>query len=186
MSVGRRLRAARRGKLADSGKLRREGGFVKFIFGVYSVFFIFILATASFSQSKPKVLSGADVPAAAAKKSESAARFKSDGCTFWFDGNYRDCCRQHDLDYWNWHQNGGWQGRLRADNDFFVCVASRGLMAKLAAPVMWTGVRIFGSPLAPTHRRNPINKVSRKIIRMFRRAGGGTQSSRRGGRNTAA
>ena len=95
--------------------------------------------------------------------------FKTDGCTLWFQMNYRDCCVQHDLDYWNWYKTGGWRGRLRADNRLFTCIAGKGFFDKGLAPFMWVGVRVFGSPWFPAQKGNVIYNASRKVIRFFRK-----------------
>lgn len=77
--------------------------------------------------------------------------FITDGCTVWFNtGAFKNCCVQHDLDYYN---RQGWQARLQADNRLFMCVANSGFGYKLTAPIMWVGVRIFGSPWFPIHRK---------------------------------
>lgn len=64
--------------------------------------------------------------------------FKSDGCTFFPDCNYRECCVEHDKDY-----NFGGTGaeRRAADKRLYRCVKAKN---KFAAPLMWLGVRIGG------------------------------------------
>jgi hypothetical protein len=110
------------------------------------------------------------------KNTVASADFKSDGCTLWFDGNFQDCCIQHDLDYWNWYKTGGWRGRLRADNRLFTCIAGKGFFQKGMAPFMWLGVRIFGSPLFPAQKGNVIYNTSKKVIRFFRKGAGQTSN----------
>ena len=74
--------------------------------------------------------------------------FKSDGCTFFPDGNYRQCCVEHDKDY---YFGGSEKERNRADNRLFKCVAStKGWQNKLAAPIMWLGVKAGGVSFLPT------------------------------------
>jgi len=110
---------------------------------------IFVLTTAAFSQKN----SPADVKLQTARragiKSVPAKTFQSDGCTLWFNGEYRKCCDSHDLAYFN---SRGWRARLRADNRLFECVAKIGFTYSIVAPVMWLGVRLFGSPWFPLHK----------------------------------
>jgi len=75
------------------------------------------------------------------------AKFKSDGCSLFPDGAYRDCCVEHDLAYFN---GGSWKMRWRADKKLFKCVAAKkGFEHKILAPLMWTGVRIGGVHFLP-------------------------------------
>jgi hypothetical protein len=70
--------------------------------------------------------------------------FVSDACTWFPDGNYRDCCEAHDREYF---AGGSWKERWRSDKKLFQCVAAKTkFYNKLAAPVMWLGVRAFGVP----------------------------------------
>lgn len=79
------------------------------------------------------------------------AEFKSDGCSWFPDGNYTDCCVVHDQAY---YAGGSWKKRLRADNKLFICVAKKkGWYQPLIAPVMWAGVRVFGVSFLPTSFR---------------------------------
>lgn len=90
----------------------------------------------------------------------------SDGCTMWFDGDYKDCCVQHDLEYLKGGNN--WRTRLRADNMLFICVAGKkGLWHIALAPVMWAGVRIFGSDLSPSSRKNIIHKFFKRTFTLL-------------------
>ena len=82
-----------------------------------------------------------------------APEFQSDGCTMWFDGEYKGCCERHDEDYF---KSTGWRTRLRADNRLFGCVAKMGFGYSLIAPAMWLGVRIFGSPWFPIHKKRKV------------------------------
>jgi hypothetical protein len=69
--------------------------------------------------------------------------FKSDGCTGFPDGNYRDCCVAHDREY---YAGGSWKARWRSDKKLFLCVASKPkFYNKLIAPVVWLGVRVGGA-----------------------------------------
>lgn len=86
-----------------------------------------------------------------AKNREMPPDFKSDGCTFFPDGNYRDCCVEHDKAY---YFGGTIQERLVADNELYICVADRvGPEHKLTAQIMWLGVRIGGLSFLPTKFR---------------------------------
>ncbi|MGI8467542.1 MAG: FAD-binding oxidoreductase [Pyrinomonadaceae bacterium] len=76
---------------------------------------------------------------------------KSDGCTHFPNGDYLDCCVQHDLAYF---KGGSWKERWRADGQLRKCVAAKnGWWHKPLAPVMWSGVRIGGVPFLPTKFR---------------------------------
>ncbi len=79
------------------------------------------------------------------------ADFKSDGCSWFPDGKYLDCCVRHDLLYFN---GGSWTNRWRADKELFKCVAAKkGFEYKFIAPVMWLGVRAGGVSWLPTSFR---------------------------------
>lgn len=76
------------------------------------------------------------------------ADFKSDGCSLFPDGDYRNCCIEHDKAYFF---GGSWRERRRADNKLYKCVADiKGFQHKIIAPVMWIGVRVGGVPFLPT------------------------------------
>lgn len=57
--------------------------------------------------------------------------FKSDGCSMWPDGNYRECCVQHDLDAFNNIPDS------IADAALFQCVAEQ------TSPE-WAAVMVLG------------------------------------------
>ena len=74
--------------------------------------------------------------------SPSSTGFVSDGCTWFPDGNYRECCTVHDREYF---AGGSWKERWRSDKKLFQCVAAKTkFYNKVVAPVMWLGVRAFG------------------------------------------
>jgi hypothetical protein len=76
------------------------------------------------------------------------AGFESDGCSLFPDGDYRDCCVQHDLAYFS---GGSWKARWRADDQLRKCVAGkRGLQHRPLSFLMWLGVRVGGVPWLPT------------------------------------
>lgn len=77
--------------------------------------------------------------------------FKSDGCTSFPDGDYFECCVEHDKAY---YAGGSWIARWRADKKLYKCVSAKGgFKHKFIAPVMWAGVRVFGAPFLPTSFR---------------------------------
>ena len=71
--------------------------------------------------------------------------FKSDGCTLFPDGNYRDCCVEHDKAY---YFGGPLKERRAADNRLYECVKAKN--SKTIAGIMWLGVRIGAVPFLPT------------------------------------
>jgi hypothetical protein len=84
-------------------------------------------------------------------KIEVPPDFVDDGCTWFPDGNYVDCCVIHDKTY---YVGGSWKQRWKADGKLFKCVAAKkGVYPKLLAPIIWAGVRIGGAPFLPTKFR---------------------------------
>ncbi len=76
------------------------------------------------------------------------ADFTSDGCTHFPDGNYLDCCVEHDRAYF---VGGSWTQRWRADKKLYQCVAAKDkFYNKSVAVIMWLGVRAFGVPWLKT------------------------------------
>lgn len=76
------------------------------------------------------------------------ANFKSDGCSLFPDGDYRNCCVAHDRAYYG---GGSWTARWRADKNLYKCVAAtKGFQHKIIAPLMWLGVRVGGLHFLPT------------------------------------
>lgn len=91
----------------------------------------------------------------------AATVFQSDGCSKFPDYDYRDCCVEHDKDYFS---GGSWTRRWRADKKLYKCVAAKkGFEHKLIAPVMWAGVRVFGAPFLPTSFRWGFGKNKKKV-----------------------
>ncbi len=80
--------------------------------------------------------------------------FTSDGCSVFFDGNFKerklwlDCCLAHDMAYW---QGGTYAQRKQADAALKECVEEKG--EKVIAEIMEAGVRVGGSPFFPTSYR---------------------------------
>ena len=74
--------------------------------------------------------------------------FKSDGCSMFFDGCYRDCCVEHDKAY---YFGGSRKERRNADKLLFKCIArKKGWWHKVVAPLVWAGVRVGGVGFLPT------------------------------------
>jgi hypothetical protein len=89
--------------------------------------------------------------------------FKSDNCSLFPDGNYCDCCVEHDKDY---YFGGSGKERWRSDMRLYKCVRARkGWQNKVAAPVMWLGVRVLGGSFLPTPFRWGFGKVKRPKIK---------------------
>ncbi|CAN5644708.1 hypothetical protein BH24ACI3_BH24ACI3_06770 [soil metagenome] len=85
--------------------------------------------------------------------------FKSDGCTLFPNGNYCDCCVEHDKDY---YFGGTRKERWRSDKRLFKCVRSKkGWQNKLMAPIMLVGVRVGGVSFLPTPFRWGFGKTKR-------------------------
>lgn len=59
-------------------------------------------------------------------------------CTMWPDGNWNQCCVQHDYDYAD--QNG----RIKSDWKLAKCVWNSGALGKINAPIMFTGLFFTG------------------------------------------
>ena len=78
--------------------------------------------------------------------------FNSDGCSWFPEGDWHECCVQHDFLYWSSRTTGGgYRARKKADQALRRCVASRG--HPVIAWIMYIGVRIGGSPIWPTKFR---------------------------------
>lgn len=76
------------------------------------------------------------------EKQAVLAEFVTDGCTGFPDGNYFDCCVQHDREY---YVGGSWKERWRSDKKLFSCIAAKPkFYNKLVAPIAWLGVRVGG------------------------------------------
>ncbi|MDZ4813831.1 MAG: hypothetical protein SGI99_14640 [Pseudomonadota bacterium] len=81
-------------------------------------------------------------------ESHSPKPFHADGCTWFPDGDYRDCCDKHDRDYWC---GGARVERLQSDLELRQCVAAKG--RSLRSALIYRGVRIGGMPWLPTSWR---------------------------------
>lgn len=128
-----------------------------FIFVLFSLFSISLYAQTS-EDSETAVES---------QTSEVPPDFKSDGCTYFPDGNYRDCCVAHDNDY---YKGGSWKERRRSDNRLYSCVRNKsGWKNKIIAPMMWVGVRVFGTAWLPTKFRWGFGKKKKKATKKYQK-----------------
>ena len=80
--------------------------------------------------------------------------FKSDGCSMWPDGNYRDCCVQHDYNAYIGIPD------KQADIELFQCVAEQD--NTLMAAIMIIGLFLF----------RPCYRIIKKALRWVRRETG--------------
>ncbi|UTF58989.1 FAD-binding oxidoreductase [Gilvimarinus sp. DA14] len=80
--------------------------------------------------------------------------FTSDGCSRFPNGTpaqqdlWLECCERHDFAYW---RGGTYAERLSADEALEACVAD--LNEPIIASLMYMGVRVGGTPFAPTDFR---------------------------------
>ena len=74
--------------------------------------------------------------------------YVSDKCSWFPDGNYGDCCVEHDKSYFF---GGTKKERRSADNKLYECVKGKG--RGFVAKMMWVGVRIGGVGFLPTSFR---------------------------------
>lgn len=70
--------------------------------------------------------------------------FESDGCSAFPDGDWAQCCVEHDVEYWC---GGTADERKRADARLSACVAESG--HSILGPFMYAGVRMGGAPWWP-------------------------------------
>ena len=71
--------------------------------------------------------------------------FESDGCSWFPDGDYRNCCVEHDKLY---YFGGTIEERRAADLQLSACVLGKG--HRFLAPMMYLGVRVGGGAWLPT------------------------------------
>jgi hypothetical protein len=81
---------------------------------------------------------------AAARGTLPPYAFTTDGCSAWRNGEWLDCCVEHDILYWC---GGSAPARAAGDWALQACVAARG--HPLTADLMHLGVRIGGHPWLP-------------------------------------
>ena len=72
------------------------------------------------------------------------ARFATDGCTLYPDGEWVDCCVRHDIAYWC---GGSARDRENSDTELRSCVAEKGFPKN--GWLMYWGTRIGAHPLLP-------------------------------------
>ena len=72
-------------------------------------------------------------------------KFVTDGCSAYFDGDWVECCVEHDMPYWC---GGTAEDRRRADAGLADCVAER-IGRPVLGEVMYLGVRVGGGPWWP-------------------------------------
>ncbi|NVP18065.1 hypothetical protein HUU51_05105 [Candidatus Gracilibacteria bacterium] len=108
---------------------------------IYLSLTLFLIITQFSSNSEKTKLTYTSIP----------ETFVFDGCSMFPDGNYLDCCTNHDKTY---YFGGTYIDRFRSDNELFSCVYSKGnILNKFLAPTMWVGVRLGGAPIFPTSYR---------------------------------
>lgn len=76
------------------------------------------------------------------------ADYVSDGCSMFPDGDYGDCCVEHDKTYF---LGGTIKERRAADLRLYECVKAKG--HPFTAKMMWIGVRVGGVGFLPTSFR---------------------------------
>ncbi len=123
--------------------------------------FLLLLAitTISFAQ---KIDDAKSEPVSLPEKHEHPLGFETDGCTAFPDGNYRDCCEAHDLDY---YKGGSFKERRDSDKRLYSCVKSKpSWKNKYRAPMIYLGVRVFGTAWLPTPFRWGFGKKKMKRL----------------------
>ena len=76
---------------------------------------------------------------------ELPPEYVSDHCSMFPDGDWGDCCVEHDKAYFF---GGTKQERSAADKKLYKCVKGKG--HRFIARIMWLGVRIGGVGFLPT------------------------------------
>lgn len=74
--------------------------------------------------------------------------YVSDNCSWFPDGDYGDCCVEHDKDYFF---GGTWHERRASDKRLVACVRAKG--HKYISKMMWIGVRLGGVSFLPSSFR---------------------------------
>ena len=78
-------------------------------------------------------------------EAEPVHEFTSDGCSMFPDGNWVECCVEHDKAYWC---GGSFSDREQADRELGHCVAEK--QNDALGFLMYMGVRAGGVSIAPT------------------------------------
>ena len=102
---------------------------------------IFLLITQFSSNFKGSTLTIKTIP----------ADFKYDWCSMFPNGNYLECCTEHDKAYFFWWD---WKNRIKADAELSQCVQSKWwTFHNILWPAMFLWVRIWWAPIFPTSFR---------------------------------
>lgn len=108
----------------------------------------FLLCGCTKDQEKIKTLAESAYAGGRFEKPLPPKPFQSDGCSCWFDGDWVDCCVNHDLVYW---MGGTRSERKSADIELRRCVSAKG--RPFMAWTMYVGVRAGGVWWLPTSFR---------------------------------
>lgn len=87
-------------------------------------------------------------PASVDTRQDPPVGWVGDGCSFWPDGDYVECCDAHDRVYF---RGGTKAERKAADKQLRACVRAKG--HKYISVFMYWGVRIGGVPWLPLRSR---------------------------------
>ena len=75
-------------------------------------------------------------------------QFSQDGCSLFFDSlpyhDFKAACLNHDIKYWS---GGSVEARKEADLALKEEIINSGPLGIILAPIMYTGVRLFGDSL---------------------------------------
>ena len=118
------------------------------VFPVLAGCVLLLLISCIKNQEKINALAETAYAAALIESPTPPNPFHSDGCSCWFDGDWVECCVEHDLIYW---MGGTRSEREKADDELMKCVTAKGhpVMARL----MYVGVRAGGVWWLPTSFR---------------------------------
>jgi hypothetical protein len=108
----------------------------------------FLLSGCAKDQEKISTLAESAYARGLFEKPLPPKHFQSDGCSCWFDGDWVDCCVNHDLVYW---MGGTRAERKVADIALRRCVSAKG--QPFIAWTMYMGVRMGGVWWLPTSFR---------------------------------
>ena len=115
---------------------------------IEAVVLIAAIASSGIAQTSDMPVHGPVETAADQTLEDTPPGFISDGCSHFFDGDYRDCCVEHDLDY---YKGGSFKERRASDKRLYRCVKRRkGWRNRFRASIMYLGVRAVGVSFLPT------------------------------------
>ena len=104
----------------------RNPFFIAFlIIGAFTLFFWYLVASSFFDMSLSQ-----------------QKEFQTDGCTLFADGSWKQCCQEHDKQYW---QGGSAEERYISDIIFRDCIYDIS-DKKMLSIVMYSAVRTGGTP----------------------------------------